>query len=80
MYTFSSTPPLAAGGFWSLTLYNDTGYLVANSLNRYSVGDRSNITFADGTLVYGEAGDEDGEFQVLVQPDGTSPPANWTNK
>jgi hypothetical protein len=79
IYSFSSKPPLAPGGFWSLTLYNAEGFLVANALNRYSVGDRSNITFADGTQVY-DSSSVDGQFQVLVQPVDVNPPTNWANK
>jgi hypothetical protein len=81
LYTFSGRPPLANDGFWSLTLYNSDGYLVQNSLNKYSVGDRSNINFPDGTLVYGSgSATSDGLFQVLVQAANVVPPSNWTNK
>jgi hypothetical protein len=82
LYTFSGRPPLASDGFWSLTLYNADGYLVANSLNKYEVGDRSNITYPDGTLVYGNnsATTSDGFFQGLVQGANVGPPNNWTNK
>ena len=31
-------PPHGADGFWSITLYNAAGYLVANPVNRYSIG------------------------------------------
>ena len=80
LYTFSSKPPIASDGFWSLTLYNSQGYLSANPLNKYSVGDRSNITYPDGGLVYGNStGTADGSFQVLVQPYTAPPPGNWTS-
>jgi hypothetical protein len=52
IYTFSSRLSLASSGFWSLTLYDSQGFLVANLVNKYSVGDRTNIT-SDGQLVHG---------------------------
>ncbi|KAK6391194.1 hypothetical protein LTR65_004653 [Meristemomyces frigidus] len=77
LFTFSGKPPLADDGFWSLTMYNDAGWLVANKENTYAVGDRSNITFPNGDLVYGN-GTKDGSFQVLVQDAEMTPPNNWT--
>jgi Protein of unknown function (DUF1214)/Protein of unknown function (DUF1254) len=80
LYTFSSKPPIATDGFWSLTLYDSQGYLPANPLDKYSVGDRSNITYPDGELVYSNgAGGADGSFQILVQPYNVPPPTNWTS-
>jgi hypothetical protein len=74
---FSARPVLAVQGFWSLTLYDSDGFFVPNALGRYALGDRSNLTFPDGTAVYG--GDErDGEFEILVQPEDVVPPGNWT--
>lgn len=81
VYTFSSKPPVESGGFWSLTMYNSLGYLVSNPLDKYAVGDRSNITYPDGSRVYGNPCQDAREdaFQVLVQPYNIYPPANWTN-
>lgn len=80
LYTFSSKPPLGPTGFWSLTMYNASGYLIPNALNTYAIGDRSNITYPDGSLVYGnESNSSDQSFQVLVQSAVVSPPANWTS-
>ena len=79
LFTFSGKPPVADDGFWSVTMYDNEGYLVANPENKWAVGDRSNITFPNGDLVYG-SGTEDGTFQVLVQDTSSKPPSNWTAK
>jgi hypothetical protein len=34
-------PPHGSDGFWSITLYNPAGFLVANPINRYSIGDET---------------------------------------
>jgi len=42
-------PP--AHGFWSLTVYNENGFLVANPMNRYSVGSETAlVSNADGSI------------------------------
>ncbi|MCJ1397955.1 hypothetical protein MMC11_001151 [Xylographa trunciseda] len=75
LFTFSGKPPVT--GFWSLTAYGSNNYLIPNAQDIYSLGDRSNLTYPDGTLVYGNAS-SNGEFQILMQPANLSPPANWT--
>ncbi|KAJ5759587.1 DUF1254-domain-containing protein [Penicillium odoratum] len=76
--TFNSRPPLKEYGFWSLTAYGPDGNLIANSLNQYSLGSFSNLTYLDGTPVYGEDQDQEGPFDILLQSQqpasGTS---NW---
>ncbi len=42
-FTKEQIPP--ANAFWSLTMYDFDAYLVPNKLNRYSLGDRSNMKF-----------------------------------
>jgi hypothetical protein len=42
-------PP--ANAFWSLTLYDNEGFQVANDLNRFAIGDRDPLTYnPDGSL------------------------------
>jgi hypothetical protein len=42
-------PPV--GAFWSLTMYDAEGFLVANPLNRFAVGDRDALKYnPDGSL------------------------------
>jgi len=87
MFTFAGIPDVS--GFWSLTVYNMQGYLVDNYLSQYSLGDRSNLTYPDGTPVYGnEVPDgsaakkpfvEMKTFQILLQPADNPPPATWTS-
>ena len=74
--TFSGKPPVT--GFWSLTAYNSTNYLVPNSLDRYSLGDRSNLTYADGNQVYADLS-SNGEFSILIQSAALAPNSNWTD-
>ncbi|RMZ90931.1 hypothetical protein DV736_g1825, partial [Chaetothyriales sp. CBS 134916] len=78
LVTFSGKPVLEPTGFWSLTVYNADLYLVPNELNRYALNDRSNLTYPDGCLVYGNAS-SNGEFQILLQSSDVPPPKNWTN-
>lgn len=73
---FFKKPVLKPLGFWSITLYDVSGFLVKNSIGRYGIGDRSNVTFADGTPL-SEPG-RDGPFDILVQ--GQEPKGNWTSK
>lgn len=38
-------PP--AAGFWSLTMYDDEGFQVANPIDRFAIGDRDDLRFND---------------------------------
>ncbi|MFJ9520944.1 DUF1254 domain-containing protein [Kitasatospora sp. NPDC101801] len=66
---FDSPPPVDA--FWSLTMYDATDYyLVANPIDRYSIGDRT------PGLVYAP----DGSLTLVLQhrrPDDPAEAANW---
>ncbi len=54
LLTFSreDLPQVQEGGFWSITMYNlPEQLMVENPINRYSLGDRTNLTYqADGSL------------------------------
>jgi len=49
-------PP--ADAFWSVTAYDDSGFLIANEISRYAVSDRGGIALAP-----------DGSFEVVIQAD-----------
>lgn len=70
-YTLRLSPPPPVGAFWSLTMYSlPDFYLVANELDRYSIGDRT------PGLVY----DEDGGVTIRIgrrRPDDPRAAANW---
>jgi hypothetical protein len=45
----SQLPPVNA--FWSLTMYDQEGFQVANAINRFAIGDRDELKYnADGSL------------------------------
>ena len=60
------TPPAQA--FWSLTMYNNKHFLVANPIDRYAVGDRDKLTF-----------NSDGSLDLYLQHDnpGKDKESNW---
>lgn len=57
-------PPCDA--FWSLTLYDDEGFQVANELNRFAIGDRDELAFGD-----------DGSLELAIQHERPPNVANW---
>jgi len=59
-------PPVNA--FWSLTMYDSSGYFVANPINRYAVGDRDRLVR-----------NADGSIDLLIQHERPEGPmaANW---
>ena len=52
-----------AARFWTLTLYNPDGELVANSINRYGFTSQEIVRHADGS------------FEIVVAPRAN--PGNW---
>ncbi len=60
------TPPVRA--FWSVTMYGENGYFIANPINRFAIGDRDPLKF-----------NPDGSLDLYIQhdaPDGAWV-ANW---
>jgi hypothetical protein len=59
-------PPVDA--FWSITLYDADGFVVANPLNRFALGSRDALTF-----------NADGSLDLYVQPasPGADKESNW---
>lgn len=57
--------PMPVMGFWSLTMYDAEGLFVANPLDRFTVGDRSDLQFnLDGSLdVYVQSAEPSNELQ-----------------
>lgn len=61
----NKTPPVDA--FWSLTVYDQNGFLVDNPIQRYAIGDRDPLKYND-----------DGSLELWIQhsqPDGDD--SNW---
>jgi hypothetical protein len=67
-FAASQLPPVGDLGFWSITMYDQTFFLVDNPIDRYAVGDRTP----------GLVRNQDGSLDVYV---GSTPPAghesNW---
>jgi len=59
-------PPVEA--FWSLTMYDEAGFQVANPINRFAIGDRDSLKF-----------NPDGSLDLYIQHDspGTEKESNW---
>ena len=67
-FTANDLPPHGTDGFWSITMYNASRFLVANPINRYSIGSDT------ANLVRGH----DGSLTIVMS--GTRPAeqnANW---
>jgi hypothetical protein len=65
-------PPAAA--FWSLTMYDEEGFQVANPIERFAIGDRDDLQFgADGSLDLQIAAEEpaEGSSNWLPAPSGS---------
>ena len=63
---FGQEPPV--GAFWSITMYDLPGfYLVANPVNRYSIGDRTPSLRRDS----------DGSITIVIQHEPPADTSNW---
>ncbi len=60
-------PPV--DGFWSITVYNDDGFMIDNPIKRYAIGDRTP----------GLVRDKDGTIEILLQQTQPDPAqkGNW---
>jgi hypothetical protein len=65
-FAAGNTPPVQ--GFWSVTLYDDKGYLVVNPLGRYAIRSGEDLVY-----------EPDGSLVIYLQPDDPGPvhQANW---
>jgi hypothetical protein len=65
-FTIEELPPVEA--FWSITMYGEQGFQVANKLNRPALGDRDAVKFAS-----------DGSLDIYIQSEspGADKEANW---
>lgn len=62
----SELPPVEA--FWSITMYDEAGFQVANSLNRFAIGDRDALKYnSDGSL----------DLYIQSQSPGKDRESNW---
>ena len=60
------TPPVNA--FWSLTMYDQDGFFIANPINRYAIGDRNALKAnADGSV----------DIYIQNQTPGKDKESNW---
>jgi hypothetical protein len=57
-------PPVDA--FWSVTMYDEEGFQIANPIDRFAIGDRDALRYAD-----------DGSLDLLVQHESPGEESNW---
>jgi hypothetical protein len=59
-------PPV--GAFWSITMYDEAGFQVANPINRFAIGDRDDLAYgADGSL----------DIYIQHENPGEAKQSNW---
>jgi hypothetical protein len=67
-FTKPNIPPIHPQGFWSLTIYNQGYFLVANSINRYALSSRDKFQ---------ENPDGSTDVFIQAQSPGADKEANW---
>lgn len=67
-FTKADIPPIHPQGFWSLTIYDKEYFLVANSINRYSLSSRDMFQ-----------NNPDGSMDLYIQKEspGADKQSNW---
>ena len=65
-FSKDTLPPVEA--FWSITMYDEDGFQVANELNRFAIGDRDELKY-----------NKDGSLDIYIQPKnpGKEKISNW---
>jgi hypothetical protein len=63
-FAVGQLPPVQA--FWSLTAYDEDGFLIANPLRRYAIGDRDPLHF-----------NADGSLDIILQSTAPAASDNW---
>jgi len=75
--SFSGKPQLKPTGFWSVSLYGQDQLFIENELQQYALGDRSKLKTCNGSQLTPQ---NDGPFNILLQPADVCPPENWKSK
>jgi hypothetical protein len=67
-FNSDEVPAVEPKGFWSITMYGEDQFLVANQINRYSIGDRTDMKY-----------EEDGSLVIYIQHEspGADKQSNW---
>ncbi|NNL57398.1 MAG: DUF1254 domain-containing protein [Pseudomonadales bacterium] len=64
-FAAGETPPVDA--FWSVTMYDEQGFLIENPIDRYAIGDRDELQY-----------NRDGSLDINIQHDQQEEgPSNW---
>ncbi|KAJ7473676.1 hypothetical protein B0H11DRAFT_2036841, partial [Mycena galericulata] len=72
---FYGKPPVTE--FWSLTVYDETGFLVPNDLGRYSLNNRGGMEYPNGDLISESPADSPCPFYMLLQSTSHDVSSEW---
>ncbi|KAJ7774160.1 hypothetical protein DFH07DRAFT_732793, partial [Mycena maculata] len=64
-------------GFWSLTAYDEHGYLVPNDLDRYLLNNRGGMTYPNCTLISETPANSRARFYMLLQSTDYPASSEW---